>query len=277
MFDQVPAPPNLPVEPATTGSTPPSPSPVASRPTAAQGSSRMRGGIIPPIQHEPEDILSGVGSEADESGQIADATVLEGDTPDQNGKMRMIMIVLGGIAGLLLLIVGGLFVYRTYFVKEVETTPLSEQDLPLTTGTTNTQTAPASSGASPNSPIENPPVVEPTPVPDIPKPEAVGSTGAATIDTDNDGLADVRETELKTDPNNSDTDGDRLVDGEEVTVGSDPLVADTDGDGLSDGDEVRVWKTDPKTGDTDGDGYSDGDEVRNGYNPLGQGKLSSIQ
>lgn len=74
------------------------------------------------------------------------------------------------------------------------------------------------------------------------------------VDSDKDGLDDVRERELGTDPYN----------------------ADTDGDGLSDGDEVLIWKTNPLNPDTDGDGYSDGQEVRNGYNPLGPGKLFNL-
>ena len=71
------------------------------------------------------------------------------------------------------------------------------------------------------------------------------------IDSDKDGLDDVREKQLGTDPHNPDTDGD----------------------GLSDGDEVIIWKTNPLNPDTDGDGYSDGSEVFHGYNPLGPGKL----
>lgn len=51
------------------------------------------------------------------------------------------------------------------------------------------------------------------------------------------------------------------------------MIKDSDGDGLSDGDEILKYKTDPNNRDTDGDGYSDGDEVKNGYNPLGAGKL----
>lgn len=278
MFDQVPAPPNLPVEPAVKASAPP---PVAPRPLSPPqgvpaGTSRMRGGILPPSQHEPEDILSGVGSEAGESVEVADSSILDDGASGQNGKMRIIMIVLGVVAGLLVLVVGGLFVYRTYFVKDAAVIPAAEAD-PTLSGVNNMKTAPVPSTATPDVKNENPPLVEPTPVPDIPKPELVGAAPALAIDTDGDGLTDVKEGELKTDATNADTDGDGLVDGEEVRVGSDPLVADTDGDGLSDGDEVRVWKTDPKTKDTDGDGFSDGDEVRNGYNPLGQGKLSTIK
>jgi len=73
-----------------------------------------------------------------------------------------------------------------------------------------------------------------------------------TIDSDQDGLPDVRETELGTDPRN----------------------ADTDGDGLTDGDEVLKYGTNPLNADTDGDGYPDGTEVKNGYSPLGPNKCS---
>jgi len=70
-----------------------------------------------------------------------------------------------------------------------------------------------------------------------------------------------------------DTDGDTIDDETEKKIGTDPNNWDTDGDNLSDGDEVKIWKTDPLKADTDGDGYKDGDEVKNGYNPLGAGKL----
>jgi hypothetical protein len=74
------------------------------------------------------------------------------------------------------------------------------------------------------------------------------------VDTDSDGLDDIREKQL----------------------GTDITKKDTDLDGLSDGDEVLIWKTKPLIKDTDGDGYIDGVEIKNGYNPLGPGKLYNI-
>ena len=60
-------------------------------------------------------------------------------------------------------------------------------------------------------------------------------------DADGDGLADVTEQKLKTDPSNPDTDGDGLTDGdEEILAGSSALAADTDGDGFGDGLEVAA-------------------------------------
>jgi len=62
----------------------------------------------------------------------------------------------------------------------------------------------------------------------------------------------------------------------EEIAGPPPVVdpkADSDSDGLTDTEELKIYGTDPKKADTDGDGYSDGDEVKNGYNPLGEGKL----
>ncbi len=43
------------------------------------------------------------------------------------------------------------------------------------------------------------------------------------LDTDEDGLSDLREVELGTDPNNPDSDGDGYLDGEEVSGGYNPL------------------------------------------------------
>jgi hypothetical protein len=96
------------------------------------------------------------------------------------------------------------------------------------------------------------------------------------VDSDKDGLDDVREKEIGSDPQKIDSDNDGLNDGDEVIVyKTSPLVADTDADGLSDGDEVLIWRSDSLNPDTDGDSYKDGDEVRNGYSPTGPGKLFS--
>ncbi len=86
------------------------------------------------------------------------------------------------------------------------------------------------------------------------------------VDTDGDGLTDVRERELGTDPTRTDTDGDGLGDGYEVAGGTNPLVADTDGDGLSDGLEA-AYCSNPLVADTDGDGLLDGREAEIGTSP----------
>lgn len=51
------------------------------------------------------------------------------------------------------------------------------------------------------------------------------------------------------------------------------LIFDKDGDGLSDEGEER-YGTDPNNPDSDGDGFDDGTEVKNGFNPLGSGRLT---
>ena len=96
-----------------------------------------------------------------------------------------------------------------------------------------------------------------------------------TPDFDSDGLSDLDESDLGTDPQLADTDGDGLDDGLEADTGTDPLDPDTDGDGLEDGVEdadadgvVDQDETDPRVADTDGDGISDGEEVAAGSDPL---------
>lgn len=72
-----------------------------------------------------------------------------------------------------------------------------------------------------------------------------------------------------------DSDNDKITDNTEKAFGTNPNMSDTDSDGLTDGDEIWKWKTKPTNPDTDGDGFKDGDEVKNGYNPLGSGKMKN--
>lgn len=74
----------------------------------------------------------------------------------------------------------------------------------------------------------------------------------------------------------ADTDGDGLNDDDETKYGTDAQKTDTDGDTLTDYEELMIWKTDPLVIDTDGDSYDDGTEVKNGFNPLGSGKLLEL-
>lgn len=108
-------------------------------------------------------------------------------------------------------------------------------------------------------------------------------------DSDGDGLSNLQEAQLGTNPNVPDSDADALLDGAEVMrFGTDPLNPDTDSDGLSDGDEIRLstfptnpdtdmdgvndgeevhLNIDPRNPDTDGDSLTDGDEITRGTNP----------
>ena len=58
------------------------------------------------------------------------------------------------------------------------------------------------------------------------------------VDTTDDGLTDIEEAELGTNPELADSDSDGISDGEEVELGTNPLAFDTDGDGYSDGEEL---------------------------------------
>lgn len=93
------------------------------------------------------------------------------------------------------------------------------------------------------------------------------ATAVLALDSDGDGLSDILEIGLGTNPNQTDTDLDKLSDGDEVNNRkTDPKKADTDGDGLTDGDEVARG-INPLLVDTDGDGLNDADEIRIGSDP----------
>ena len=81
------------------------------------------------------------------------------------------------------------------------------------------------------------------------------------VDQDLDGLSDVSEKHMGTDPNNSDMDNDGMPDGWEVAYGlnaTNPIDAglDPDNDTLTNLEEYHLG-TDPLSTDTDGDGIPD--------------------
>ncbi|MBI5674213.1 MAG: PD40 domain-containing protein [Nitrospirae bacterium] len=84
------------------------------------------------------------------------------------------------------------------------------------------------------------------------------------LDDDNDGLSNLREGILGTDPEKADTDNDGLSDGWEVHNNLNPLVndanEDADGDGLTNLREYQSG-TNPHNSDTDGDGLNDKDDA----------------
>ena len=90
-------------------------------------------------------------------------------------------------------------------------------------------------------------------------------TDPTDADSDNDGMPDGWEYFYGLNPSSGadkyqDLDGDGLVNLGEFNLGSNPRLYDTDGDGLPDGQEA-IFGTDPQDVDTDNDGLIDGREA----------------
>lgn len=90
-------------------------------------------------------------------------------------------------------------------------------------------------------------------------------------DFDHDGLTNLQEFVLATDPANADSDADGVPDLQERALGTNPTNSDTDGDGLPDGWE-RAHGFDPLSatdalGDPDGDGLTNLAEFQQGKDP----------
>ena len=130
--------------------------------------------------------------------------------------------------------------------------PMVVTEIPTTT-TTTTNTQFGQDLTSTTTPTSTPVSEEVVPVPSVPL-ATTTSPVSTLIDSDSDGLTDQ----------------------EEAILGTNPNLKDSDGDGLSDYEEVQIYKTDPLKMDTDGDSHNDGEEVKNGYNPLGAGKMTDV-
>jgi hypothetical protein len=125
-----------------------------------------------------------------------------------------------------------------------------------------TPTAPVVTTPPPAAVLNTAPGATGTPVTPPPQPAPAAATGTpATVPPPSTSVA-------------PDSDGDGLTDAQEAVLGTNPNSPDSDNDGLTDYQEVCIYGTNPLNPDTDGDSYKDGDEVKNGYNPLGPGKLT---
>ena len=96
-------------------------------------------------------------------------------------------------------------------------------------------------------------------------------TNPNTPDTDGDGLPDAWEIEYGLDPSvpsgAEDTDLDGLSNLFEFQLQTNPLLADSDLDGLSDFDEIALLHTNPRLKDSDRDGLPDAWELEHSLTP----------
>jgi len=209
---------------------------------------------------EPEDIFSGTGSSKGTNYPTSPETTASIAESPARGFGRKLVRLLFLSLGAAVIVAAGYFGYHYFFAPAVA--PAAKGNINANSNTNvnapaNNENANVNAGGLINAnipPAANVPVLPP-PVPvngNVNIPLAPQDDPNSTVDSDQDGLTDYQEVHV---------------------YHTDPLKADTDADGLSDRDEVIVWHTDPLNPDTDGDGFKDGDEVKNGFNPLGPGKI----
>ena len=96
-------------------------------------------------------------------------------------------------------------------------------------------------------------------------------TSHASTDVDTDGMPDrweaLHHLNLSSDDSSLDQDGDGLSNIQEFALSTNPLLIDSDEDGLTDWDEVNTHQSNPLNQDTDGDGYGDQEEIASGTSP----------
>ncbi len=184
----------------------------------------------------------------------------EGTVQTQTGEMVSRALIPPWVLPLLLfaciaLAAAAAFGYREWQDRTGDTTRVAQTEVAAQAlALAATQTATVEFGQSLDSDSDG--------IPDVQ--ESVLGTNPNLADSDQDGVSDKDEIEDGTAPDNADTDGDGLSDGEEITKGTNPLVEDTDGDTLLDGAEVHGREIDgqilissPTLQDTDGDGLND--------------------
>ncbi|WP_210448011.1 hypothetical protein, partial [Vibrio crassostreae] len=113
---------------------------------------------------------------------------------------------------------------------------------------------------------------------------SIASNQTGSGDADNDGLTNLQEQVLTTNPMLADSDGDGVSDIYEVTHGWDAidgaiptggLLGDADGDNLTNQQELMNHETDPNRKDTDLDGYDDNVEILYLWDPLDESSPDS--
>jgi len=254
MFDDVP---KGNVEDIFSAAPDTSPSPVQKISQAPQGTG------APEIQEGeirstvPSQALHSAPVEGRATNSMQPPPILEANT---GGARRIVMVVAGvlmlGITG------GGAWWYmaRDSATESVmseqeaaESTPSPIDESPVSLPPQQVETlvpTPEATEPPPNEEVQDPP--QETTVPPVVPEEDIPAIPPGPLDQDHDGLTDD----------------------EEIIAGTSQINVDTDGDGLFDYEEVKVYRTNPIREDSDSDGFSDGQEVRNGYNPLGPGKIS---
>ncbi|OGH61699.1 MAG: hypothetical protein A2848_00550 [Candidatus Magasanikbacteria bacterium RIFCSPHIGHO2_01_FULL_50_8] len=219
--------------------------PDASPETTVLGPSALDAGKLQPLANQTPSPL--------DAGSMSDSSSADLHEPAALKRIMLAAIILVAVA-----LVGAGVWFFVIREKPVAVTPMDAPSASVPAAAEE-QEQPGKGSVDVDVTEPTPPTPTPTPTPETTTPPTptqqppapVPAAPDATLDSDKDGLTDVKEAQLGTNANNPDSDGD----------------------GLTDGAEINIWGTNALNKDTDGDTFPDGQEVLNGFNPKGQGKL----
>jgi hypothetical protein len=217
---------------------------------------------VPPVQiknnNEPEDMFSGMGKmNANQYPQSPDASSSISESPARGFGRKVIRLVVA-IAVVGSLAVAGYFGYQ-YFLADraAGVVPVNnvnnETNVPVVPNINNNESQNIPPINSANGGSENPVVPEPA-TPPAPTDGVPPATEPIVVQPGTPAPPPPAPAPL--DPWNDPTS-----------------KTDSDADGITDYDEANIYHSDRLNPDSDGDGFLDGDEVKNGYNPIGPGKM----
>lgn len=202
----------------------------------------------PEVYTMPTQYLTGQKKAEGSSKEKSAAPKATINKPKSGGTKKIILIVATVFIGLAILGGGGYFVLN-YVLNSSENAPQATNQPVIA----NLNTSPANANTNENA----------------------NSRLNANANENENSNANTNENANKEDDSNENANTNSSGSTNAAVPVTATSTTDTDNDGLTDVEE-KIYGTKINQPDTDEDGFLDGEEVKNGYNPLGEGKIIKL-